>query len=146
MPLIRRADLNDLEFVVPLFNDYRQFYGQPDDTEGSKKFLGDRLRVKDSVIFLCTENDEAIGFTQLYPIFSSVRMKPALLLNDLYVHARSRKKGVGAALLKSAVKYGKETGSKWLMLSTAHDNINAQSVYEKNGWERITDVFYEYAL
>ena len=104
------------------------------------------MKRKESVIFVAEERDELIGFTQLFPIFSSVSMKRTWLLNDLYIHVSSRGKGVATALLDAAKEFAKSTGSKWLMLQTASDNYTAQTLYKKNGWKKETDVFYRFDL
>ena len=101
---------------------------------------------QDSVIFLAITNSEAIGFVQLYPIFSSVQLKDAWLLNDLYVTDNARNKGVAEALLQQAKQFGEETTAAYIMLQTGSDNYKAQSVYEKNGWIKLPDFFYEYPL
>ena len=143
---IKEATLGNINNLVPLFNAYRIFYGQPGDIKGATVFLYERISKKESAIFIAFLNDEAIGFTQLYPIFSSVSLKPALLLNDLYVAEKARQQGVAEALLNRAKDYGRHTDAKWLLLETAFDNYKAQSVYEKNGWIKQTDFFYQFSL
>src|SRR4051812_12790112 len=103
MPLtIRRATVDDLEVVAGLFNQYRQFYGSAGDIEGARRFLGKRLAGGDSVVLLAFGGPEALGFTQLYPSFSSVSMARIYILNDLFVAPAGRRRGVGAALLDAA--------------------------------------------
>jgi len=143
---IKQATLEDINDIVPLFNAYRIFYEQPGDIEGTTDFLYERISKKESTIFIAFLNNEAVGFTQLYPIFSSVSLKPALLLNDLYVAEKARQQGIAEALLNSAKDYGRQCGAKWLLLETAFDNYKAQSVYEKNGWIKQTDFFYQFSL
>jgi len=41
---------------------------------------------------------------------------------------------------------GRNTEAKWLLLQTGADNKTAQSVYEKNGWVRENDWFYQFDL
>ena len=139
---IRRAKKKDIGDLSVLFDKYRIFYKQKPDVENARSFLKKRMKRKESVIFVAEERDELIGFTQLFPIFSSVSMKRTWLLNDLYVNERSRGIGAAAKLLDAAKEFGAETGSKWLILQTAADNFTAQKVYEKNGWVRETDFFY----
>ncbi|HET9744200.1 MAG TPA: GNAT family N-acetyltransferase [Chitinophagaceae bacterium] len=139
---VRRAKKKDLEQLAVLFDKYRMFYKQEPDFALSKLFLKKRMKREESVIFVAEERGELIGFTQLFPIFSSVSMKRTWLLNDLYVNERSRGIGTATALLNAAKKFGKATNSKWLLLQTAADNFTAQRVYEKNGWIRETDIFY----
>lgn len=136
---IKRATVDDVSKVAPLFDAYRRFYKQTSDIEAAAMFLNERLQKIESVIFIAFDNDNAVGFTQLYPIFSSVSMRRTWLLNDLYVSADARTKGAGTLLLDAAKKLGEETNSKWLLLETANDNFTAQKVYEKNNWQKVTD-------
>ena len=139
---IRRAKKKDIETLSVLFDKYRIFYKQQSDMSNAKAFLKKRMKRKESVIFVAEERKELLGFTQLFPIFSSVSMKRTWLLNDLYVNETARGKGAATALLNAAKEFGKETESKWLLLQTAADNFTAQKVYEKNGWAKETDFFY----
>ena len=143
---IIEAGIEHINFIAPLFNEYRIFYEQADDIAGATHFLMERMSKKESTIFLALVDGEAVGFTQLYPIFSSVSLRPALLLNDLFVAENARQQGIANALLNKAKEYGNKTGAKWLLLETAFDNYNAQSVYEKNGWIKQTGFFYQFSL
>ena len=140
--IIRRAKKKDIEKLSVLFDKYRIFYKQSSDIDNASSFLKKRLKRRESVIFVAEERKELVGFTQLFPIFSSVSMKRAWLLNDLYVNEKARGMGTASKLLDAAKDFGAETNSKWLLLQTAADNFTAQKVYEKNGWERETDLFY----
>jgi len=142
---IRRASLDDLPLLVPLYDGYRQFYRQPSDPGLAERFLRDRLLHGDSVIFLAEDPSGSLGFTQLYPIFSSVSARPAWVLNDLFVAPGARQGGVGRALLERARAHGIETGARWLSLSTGRDNSAAQRLYESLGWIRDTE-YYHYEL
>jgi GNAT superfamily N-acetyltransferase len=147
MITIRKATVADLDSLVPLFDAYRQFYKQETDQEGARKFLTERLEGEESVVFLAFDGERPAGFTQLYPIFSSVGMRRSWLLNDLYVDVVARKKGVGERLLEEAKTWARATGASWMMLETAVDNHLAQALYEKNGWERVKDeLFYRVDL
>ena len=139
---IRRAKKKDIEDLSVLFDKYRIFYKQRSDVENARSFLKKRMKRKESVIFVAEERDELIGFTQLFPIFSSVSMKRTWLLNDLYVNEKARGMGTASKLLDAAKDFGAETNSKWLILQTAADNFTAQKAYEKNGWVKETDFFY----
>jgi GNAT superfamily N-acetyltransferase len=142
---IRQATLADVDVLVPLFDAYRQFYRQPSDLERARRFLSERLEREQSVIFLAFAGGDAIGFTQLYPSFSSSAMARIFILNDLYVTPEARRRGVGTVLLEAAARYGRQTGALRLVLSTEITNTTAQSVYERAGWKRDT-VFCVYQL
>ncbi|HTL07728.1 MAG TPA: GNAT family N-acetyltransferase [Chitinophagaceae bacterium] len=146
MITIRTASREDLDALTVLFDLYRIWYHQPSDIAAARKFLLQRIEKNESVILIAEQEGKLLGFTQLYPIFSSVSLRKAWLLNDLYVHAAARNQGVAVQMLNAARLHGKESGAKWLMLQTGNDNYRAQSVYEKNGWKRISDYFYELPL
>ena len=143
---IHQATINDLEVLSVLFDGYRQFYGRDSDVAAAKQFLLDRFNHGESVLFLALEGSNPIGFTQLYPSFSSVSLGRILILNDLFVSASGRRKGAGSALLSAAVEYAKAVGAIRLGLSTALTNTTAQALYEADGWERDDDFFYIYPI
>ena len=140
--IIRRAKKKDIDQLSVLLDKYRIFYKQQSDVGSARSFLKKRMKRKESVIFVAEERDQLIGFTQLFPIFSSVSMKRTWLLNDLYVNEKARGMGAATKLLAAAKDFGTETNSKWLILQTAADNFTAQKVYEKNGWVKETDFLY----
>ncbi|WP_277585485.1 GNAT family N-acetyltransferase [Psychrobacillus antarcticus] len=142
---IFQATIEDLEGVSNQFNFYRMFYQQASDIEGAKTYIKSRIENKESVIFVVKDEHKYVGFTQLYPTFSSVSMKRTWLLNDLYVDATARKQGVGEMLLQKAKDYAVETEAKSISLSTAVDNHAAQRLYEKNGYVKDSE-FYQYEL
>jgi ribosomal protein S18 acetylase RimI-like enzyme len=143
---IKKAGKDDLASVAFLFDAYRVFYKQTSDLPAAFDFLSQRINNHESTIFIAMLKGEPVGFIQLYPIFSSVSMKPALLLNDLFVAEKARKQGVAEALLQQGKQFGIESNAAWILLQTAEDNYKAQSVYEKNGWIKTRDFFFEYPL
>jgi GNAT superfamily N-acetyltransferase len=142
---VRQATVADLDRVVPLFDAYRQFYRLPSEPERARRFLRERFEHDQSVIFLAFHEAAAVGFTQLYPSFSSGAMARIFILNDLFVSPEARRRGTGSALLGAAAGYGRRSGALRLVLSTEIANIAAQSVYGKLGWKRDT-VFCVYQL
>jgi ribosomal protein S18 acetylase RimI-like enzyme len=129
----------------PLFDAYRAFYGQASDPELVHEFLRERLTREESVVFVALEGEAALGFTQLYPSFSSVSARRLWILYDLFVAPEARGRNVGAALLEKARRFAVKTGTKRLTLATALDNLPAQRLYEKLGWKR-DETFYHYHL
>jgi ribosomal protein S18 acetylase RimI-like enzyme len=141
---IRRAVTDDVDQVVHLFDAYRQFYGRECDTEAARVFLTERLSQEQSVLFLAAhENGSIVGFTQLYPSFSSVSLKRIFIFNDLYVQPEARRGAIGEKLIEAAIQYAKQNDARGLSLSTAISNKAAQRLYEKAGWQR-DEQFYVY--
>ncbi len=134
-PLTTRfATLDDLDAVAPLFADYRAFYAQPHDVAIARDFLQARLSRRESTVILAHLGGVPAGFTQLYPLFSSVRAARTFLLNDLFVAAHARRQGVAQALLSAAAAFGRTEGAIRLELETMPDNHAAQALYRAEGW------------
>lgn len=134
---IIHAAQGHLDVLAPLFDQYRQFYGQSSNPAGARTFLAERIRAGDSVIFLALDGlGKGLGFVQLYPSFSSVSMERLWILNDLFVEQSARRKGVAEALIRQGIQLAKETNSCGLVLETAGDNLAAQQLYEKLGWKQ----------
>ncbi len=144
-PVVRRAGLTDLGALSALFDAYRSYYGQRPDRDGAERFLRARLAGAESAVFLGLLDSDPVGFTQLYPFFSSVQMKSVWLLNDLFVAPGARRHGVGSALLEAAERHGRDSGAAGLTLQTTTANGPAQALYEARGWRRETG-FYWYCL
>lgn len=130
---IEQVTRETIHWVAPLFDGYRQFYGQPGDEQAARQFLSERISKGESIIFIATINEEPAGFVQLYPIFSSIALQRAYILNDLYVAQRFRQQGVGKNLMKESFAYCEKHNARFVALETAQDNIQAQKLYEQMG-------------
>lgn len=142
---IFQASSEHLEGVSKLFDQYRIFYKSSSDYETAKQFLKERFKKKDSTIFVASIGKYIVGFTQLYPSFSSVSMKRVWILNDLFVDEGYRGKGVAKSLMSAAENFARETGSVRIVLATQISNVAAQSLYESCGYAK-DEEFYHYAL
>lgn len=142
---IFRAEIDHIDDIARLFDLYRQFYRQEPDRAGCKTFLTERLVNGESVIFAARIDETTVGFTQLYPAFCSVAMRPYFQLYDLFVAADARRKGVASALMQRARAFGKASGAERLQLETAVTNLPGQALYEGLGWER-DEEFHTYHL
>lgn len=142
---IIRANITHLESVAMLFDGYRVFYRAEADLDAARDFIHQRLELQDSVILLAMNDDQAAGFVQLYPSFSSVSMRRIWILNDLFVHPDARKQGVGRFLLEQAAQFGIDHNALRLELSTEMDNTSAQALYDSLGWVK-DEAFYHYSL
>jgi ribosomal protein S18 acetylase RimI-like enzyme len=131
---ITRATPADLDTVAPLFDLYRVFYGKPSDPVVAREFIEARMTRGESVILLAQLDGDAVGFTQLYPAFSSVSATHTWILNDLLVLPEARRNGVARALLSAAADFARADGALRLELETDHDNTTAQALYRAMGW------------
>lgn len=143
---VREAVLSDVDDVAVLFDQYRGFYKKGSDLALAKYFIEERIGKKESIIFVAeNDNGEIVGFAQLYPTFSSVSAKRAYIFNDLFVDQDYRKKGAATALINASTNFCRNQAAAYLMLETGQDNLAAQALYEKHGFEQEND-FLVYAI
>jgi len=142
---IKEASIDQLKDLVSVFEAYRVWYRKEANSPQATKFLGDRIKNKESVIYLAMENDQVLGFTQLYPLFSSTRMKRLWLLNDLFVYPEHRGKGISKKLINAAKDLCRNTEGCAVMLETEMNNVIGNKLYPATGFEMNTDHnFYEW--
>lgn len=130
--------------LAVLFDLYRQHYEQPSDLTGATAYLRERLTRKESVIYVAEENGTLLGFTQLYPVFSSIGMKKAWILNDLYVSPEHRRKGAARGLIAASRTMGESTDARYIMLQTHITNTKARALYESTGFQLDKEFYYYY--
>jgi GNAT superfamily N-acetyltransferase len=136
--VIRQATVSDLDGLVPLFDGYRQFYRQASEPDRIQEFLRYRFEHNQSVIFVAVKDGTAVGFSQLYPSFSSGALARIFILKDLFGDPGARLMGTASALLQTAAKYGRRVGALRLVLSTEVTNggpitLQEARVDEKHG-------------
>jgi ribosomal protein S18 acetylase RimI-like enzyme len=146
--IVREAIPEDLPQLSVLFDAYRVFYRKPSDLAAANLFIKDRLLKKDSEIYV-SENQEGslTGFVQLYPLFSSTKMKRLWLLNDLYVNKSFRGLGVSIQLIDRTKQLVKESDACGMFLETEISNTIGNSLYPKAGFELNTvSNYYEWIV
>lgn len=131
---IIRANRTHLEDLALLFDGYRVFYEQKSDISAATEFIAARIDKNESVIFAAQSEGKLIGFTQLYPLFSSVSMQRSWLLNDLFVNKSHRGKGVSKMLINAAKEHTIQTKSKGLTLETGKENLVGNNLYPAIGF------------
>lgn len=143
---ISRAGPADLDALALLFDAYRQFYGQPSDAAAARDWLRSRLRVGESMVLVARRGADMVGFVQLYPMFSSVRLARTWILNDLYVLPTNRRGGVARALMDAAADFARADGAAGISLETTRDNAPARALYRGAGWHEDATQWYSLRL
>ena len=146
MMRIRKAVENDLKQLSRLFDGYRVFYRKDSDIQGAESFLRERLAKKDAEIFVAeTEEQVLAGFVQLYPLFSSTRMKRLWLLNDLFVDPNFRGQQISVKLIERAKKLVVDSSACGMYLETEKSNSIGNHLYPRAGFVMNTaSNFYEW--
>ncbi len=132
---IRQATIQDLSKIVPIFDDYREYFKQPKDPVSVERFLFEKFEHFESVIFIAQLQDEVVGFAQLYPVFSSLTLQRVWLLNDFFIAEECRGSGVGTQLFAKVKEFTLLTKSKGIELSVEHTNKKAWAFWEKQGFK-----------
>jgi GNAT superfamily N-acetyltransferase len=137
MTEIKRATRIDLDALLPLVGAYRTFYDQAPDLRREREFLRRQLEDGTSTIYLARDGrEEAVGFVQIFQVYSTVRLGLSLILEDLFVVPSARRMGVATRLLQRALEFARDVGAMEMFLETAKDNIAARDAYERAGWTR----------
>jgi GNAT superfamily N-acetyltransferase len=131
---ITRARERELADVAALFDAYRPFYHRPSNPRAAYRYLRARLTNHEATIFLAKEGSDAVGFTLLYPTFSSVAMRPVWILNDRYVRPNARRRGIATRLLDHARAMATRNGAARMVLDTARADRGARRLYSACGW------------
>lgn len=133
---IRSATEESIHEIAILFNEYRVFYKKDSDLQSAKQFLLERFKNNESFIFSASYENKIVGFTQIYPTFSSLQMKKIYILNDLYVNEEYRSLGIGSSLITHVKDVAQKNNINTIILETASDNIKAKALYESLGFNR----------
>ena len=140
LPQVARATVDDVPALAPLFEAYRAFYRCEPGPEAAAAFLTERLTRNESVIFFARAEAKGapIGFTQLYPNFSSLQLCRSWLLNALTSFPR-RAAAASRPPLSRAPRTRTRNGSPPVLeLSTHQSNRSAQRVYSGAGCRATT--------
>lgn len=141
--MTRKATIQDISQLAELFDQYRIFYHKDSDIPAAENFLKERIENKDSEIFVAENDGKLVGFVQLYPLFSSTRMKRYWLLNDLYVNQDYRGKGFSKALIEESKTMAKSTNACGILLETGKSNDIGNKLYPSCGigWSIVNSDF-----
>ncbi|TYP77385.1 GNAT family N-acetyltransferase [Aquimarina intermedia] len=143
---IRKATPDDIIPLSVLFDAYRVFYKKKSDPEAAQNFLKERITQNDSEILVCeTAEGILVGFTQLYPLFSSRRMQKLWLLNDLFVDQEYRGQGLSIQLIDRAKQLVGDTNACGMYLETEKSNFIGNALYPRAGFtHNANSNFYEW--
>ncbi len=133
---IRDAGPQDIAPLTRLFGAYLAFYSQARESAAIQAFLADRIEKDDTKLFVARVHGEHVGFVHLLPTFDTLALRPAWILEDLFVAPSVRHRGIGSMLLQRAEDFARAEKAARLTLTTAHDNFSAQRLYLAHGYER----------
>lgn len=103
--------------------------------------LGPRPRIEVWLAFAASDAAPC-GYTIFVETYSSFLALPTLYIEDVFVLAEHRRRGVGGALLRKAISLAHERGCGRVEWTALDWNLNAQRVYEQRlGAKRMSEWF-----
>ncbi|GER66534.1 N-acetyltransferase [Weizmannia acidilactici] len=144
--LIRKATKEDVPQLCALMQTYIvDFYKQPQPKEDDLISLIHALldHTEKGMQFVAEKDGQLIGFATLYFTFSTLKVKGAAILNDLFVVQHERGQKAGERLFQQCLSYIRENGFANMTWETAKDNLVAQKLYEKMGAKQSKWLAYE---
>ena len=135
--MIERVREQDLPDLLPLMQDYCDFYGvYPSDADllaVSKALIADPER--EGLQLLARDGSgRAVGFATVFWTWSTLRAARIGVMNDLFVASDARGSGAAEQLIAACREECRRRGDiASLGWQTAKDNLRAQAVYERVG-------------
>jgi GNAT superfamily N-acetyltransferase len=132
----RRTDAPAILELVRALADFEALPG-PDDAAGAR-FLEHGFGSQPRFESLVAELDGAIvAYAIFLTTYSTFRMQPTLFLEDVFVHPRVRRRGIGTAIMQRLRALAVERGCgrlEWMVLDW---NAGAQVFYERLGAKQL---------
>jgi len=124
---------NNFEYLLALMKRYQEFYKVENiDESRNRKFFSQFLAGTElGVQFLSSENGTAVSFATVYFTFASSIAAKVAVLSDLFTVPEYRGCGHATKLINHCVDVAKKSGCRRLQWLTQHDNVLAQSLYNK---------------
>lgn len=141
---------DDLADLLPLMRAYCTFY-ESDPTDEDLRAMatalldegagGTQLIARDGAR---DGSRQALGHATMLWSWDTTLAQPLAVMEDLFVTAQARGRGVGAGLIEACRQLAADRGMGWLAWETAPDNETAQRLYDGLGAQR--DTWYAYRL
>ncbi|MBN7798770.1 GNAT family N-acetyltransferase [Parahaliea mediterranea] len=144
--MIEPVSEEDLEEVLPLIEQYQQFYQVKNiSTSRNREFFSQFNEANPfGCQFAYRESGKVIGFATVYFTFTSTIAAKVAVLNDLYICPDHRGKGIARKLIEHCRSFADQNGAARLQWVTAPSNETAQKLYDSLDTGKSTWHFYTY--
>lgn len=134
-PRIRFAEPADADVLAEMIGDLARSEGKTTPTASARE-LRDWLNTAPPPfrVLLAESDGAALGYLAFYRAFSLFKPGPVMLVENIYVRAEARGRGVGRALLARAAAEARARGWTRLELNVSHDNTDARAAYAALGF------------
>jgi ribosomal protein S18 acetylase RimI-like enzyme len=132
---VRRATPGDADAVARLLQDFQEEF---DETSPGVEALAERyadlIRNRDMTVLLAGEGPDGFAQIRYRPWVYSAGPQAHSYLEELYVVPSLRGRGIGRALLETAMETARNEGATHMELGTSEDDREARSLYERAGF------------
>ncbi|RUS77471.1 hypothetical protein EGW08_014777 [Elysia chlorotica] len=141
--VIRKADARDscqiYSYVQAMAKFHKANLGPNQSPENFRK--GSMCQV----LVVTTEADRStiLGYMLFHRAYSTW-MGPVLYLEDLYISAKHRRKGLGRRLFQSVLQIGRDEKCKGMRMTVHTWNKQAKNLWEGLGCENLTETRHEH--
>ena len=147
---IREARATDIQALMPLVDGYYAASPVPHTTDHAAVATHvQQLIAADNPLgglLLAIEDDNIAGFAFLYYGFNKRTLKRTVTLNDLFVAAAYRRRGIARALITATLQWGRDHGAVSVDWQTRVSNTGAQALYDQVGERESGWIHYQSKL
>lgn len=137
---IRTATRADSRQLVDLIIGLAEFERlEPPGVEARSRLVKDIFEKKLIRVFVAGQGGKLLGYALYFFTYSSFLARPTLYLEDIFVHERSRREGVGKALLLRCVKEAARQRCGRMEWQVLNWNRKAMNFYFQLGAKKIED-------
>ena len=132
---IRKPLHEDIKAIHRMMRDFAEFEKLLDWFEITENKLAGVLFGEDSFVeaLLASIDGKPVGYAFFFPCFASFRGQRGLYLEDLYIAAEYRGRGVGEAMLREIARFGKSRGFERIDFQVIDWNESAMRFYKRLG-------------
>jgi ribosomal protein S18 acetylase RimI-like enzyme len=131
---VRRAEQGDAEAIGRLLHDFNTEFDEP--TPGPRA-LADRIRQLldggDTAVLLGGAGPDGLAVLRFRPSLWTDALE--CYLAELYVAPERRGRGLGRALMETAIDLARAAGATYMDLGTGEDDVAARALYESLGFD-----------
>ncbi|MCZ4491760.1 MAG: hypothetical protein QOH30_195 [Baekduia sp.] len=132
-PQVRRGTAADAAAIGRLLHDFNREFEEPTPPAEA---LADRLRQLmaggETIVLLAGDRPDGLAVLRFRPAIWSLALE--CYLAELYVVPARRGRGLGRALMDSAIAVARDAGADRMELGTSEDDVAARALYESLGF------------
>ncbi len=132
---ILKAEEKDVASIIDMMRDFSEFEKLSESFEATEERLCAAMFGENAFVegLMAHDGDMAIAYAIFYPSFSSFRGQCGYYLEDIFIDAKYRGKGVGERMLKEIARLAKSRGFERIEFQVLDWNTPAIRFYKKLG-------------